>query len=69
MPRVADRLPQLVTPDTLALALRFASEAANPYFRLVYNSLGAYGTVNHLHFQASRVIVVRAYCIIFCWEQ
>ncbi len=24
----------------------------NPYFRLAYNSLGAYGTINHLHFQA-----------------
>lgn len=54
VPRVADRLPQLVTPDTLALALTLAAEAANPYFRLVYNSLGAYGTVNHLHFQVGR---------------
>lgn len=26
--------------------------ADNPYFRLAFNSLGAYGTINHLHFQA-----------------
>jgi GDP-L-galactose phosphorylase len=26
--------------------------ADNPYFRLGFNSLGAYGTINHLHFQA-----------------
>ena len=26
--------------------------AANPYFRVGYNSLGAYATINHLHFQA-----------------
>ena len=29
-----------------------AAEAANPYFRLGYNSLGAFATINHLHFQA-----------------
>ncbi|KAI7837290.1 hypothetical protein COHA_008904 [Chlorella ohadii] len=52
VPRVLDDLQQLVTPDTLLLALQFAREADNPYFRLAYNSLGAYGTINHLHFQA-----------------
>ncbi|GMP65254.1 hypothetical protein CsSME_00026136 [Camellia sinensis var. sinensis] len=29
-----------------------AVEAGNPYFRLGYNSLGAFATINHLHFQA-----------------
>ena len=52
VPRVLDCLPQLVTPDTMLLALQFAKEANNPYLRLGYNSLGAYGTINHLHFQA-----------------
>lgn len=52
VPRALDNLPQLVTPDTLLLALHFAREADNPYFRLAFNSLGAYGTINHLHFQA-----------------
>lgn len=52
VPRVLDDLQQLVTPDTLLLALQFAREADNPYFRLAFNSLGAYGTINHLHFQA-----------------
>jgi hypothetical protein len=28
-----------------------AAEAASPYFRLGYNSLGAFATINHLHFQ------------------
>jgi hypothetical protein len=51
VPRVQDKLAQLVCPDTALLALQFAHEAANPYFRLAYNSLGAYGTINHLHFQ------------------
>ncbi|KAJ6829929.1 GDP-L-galactose phosphorylase 1-like [Iris pallida] len=29
-----------------------AAEAGSPYFRLGYNSLGAFATINHLHFQA-----------------
>jgi len=52
VPRVLDKLQQLVTPDTLLLALQFAHEANNPYMRVGYNSLGAYATINHLHFQA-----------------
>ncbi|PSC69751.1 GDP-L-galactose phosphorylase 1 [Micractinium conductrix] len=52
VPRALDGLQQLITPDTLLLALQFAKEADNPYFRLAFNSLGAYGTINHLHFQA-----------------
>lgn len=52
VPKVLDNLPQLVDPATILLALRFALEADNPYFRIGYNSLGAYATINHLHFQA-----------------
>lgn len=42
---------QLISEDTLLLALQYCHYADNPHFRLCYNSLGAYGTVNHLHFQ------------------
>ncbi|KAK9810352.1 hypothetical protein WJX72_009291 [[Myrmecia] bisecta] len=52
VPRVLDKISQVVDPRTLLLALEFCHEADNPYFRLCYNSLGAYATVNHLHFQA-----------------
>lgn len=52
VPRALDNLNQLVAPDTLLLALQFAREANNPYLRVGYNSLGAYATINHLHFQA-----------------
>jgi len=52
VPRVLDNLQQLVTSDTLLLALKFAHEANNPFLRMGYNSLGAYATINHLHFQA-----------------
>eukprot|EP00884_Botryococcus_braunii_P009950 jgi/Botrbrau1/18957/Bobra.0581s0002.1 len=45
-------IPQLISEDTLLLALQYCHFADNPYFRMCYNSLGAYGTVNHLHFQA-----------------
>ncbi|KAG0598711.1 hypothetical protein M758_12G095300 [Ceratodon purpureus] len=52
VPRVLDRLPQRIDQDSFLLALHFAAEANNPYFRLGYNSLGAFATINHLHFQA-----------------
>ncbi|KAF8082160.1 hypothetical protein N665_0845s0018 [Sinapis alba] len=52
IPRVLDCLPQRIDHKSFLLALHMASEAANPYFRLGYNSLGAFATINHLHFQA-----------------
>lgn len=52
IPRVLDCLPQRIDHDSLLLALHFAKEAADPFFRIGYNSLGAFATINHLHFQA-----------------
>lgn len=52
VPRVLDNLTQLVDEETMTLALHFAKEADNPCLRVGYNSLGAYATINHLHFQA-----------------
>ena len=51
MLQVLHDLNQLVDKESMRLALQFCHAADNPYFRLCYNSLGAYGTVNHLHFQ------------------
>lgn len=34
VPRILDQLPQLVTPETLMLAMRFAIESNNPYCRV-----------------------------------
>ena len=51
VPRVMDSLTQLVDQAAMRLALQFCEHSNNPYFRLCYNSLGAYGTINHLHFQ------------------
>jgi len=52
VPRVLDFLPQQATPETVLTCLAFVKAANNPYFRAGFNSLGAYGTINHLHFQA-----------------
>ncbi|XP_077244698.1 GDP-L-galactose phosphorylase 2-like [Tasmannia lanceolata] len=52
IPRLLDCLPQSIDQESSLLALRMAAEAANPFFRLGYNSLGAFATINHLHFQA-----------------
>ena len=51
VPRVKDSLPQQVAPSTMHFALQMAAESDNPFFRVGFNSLGAYGSVNHLHFQ------------------
>ncbi|XAR72432.1 GDP-L-galactose phosphorylase [Bertholletia excelsa] len=52
IPRILDCLPQRIDKESFLLALYMAAEADNPYFRLGYNSLGAFATINHLHFQA-----------------
>ncbi|CAM8954551.1 unnamed protein product [Rhodiola kirilowii] len=52
IPRIFECLPQRMDHQSCLLAIRVAMEAANPYFRLGYNSLGAFATINHLHFQA-----------------
>lgn len=51
IPRILERLPQRIDRESFLLALHMAAEAGNPYFRLGYNSLGAFATINHLHFQ------------------
>mmetsp|Transcript_10172 Transcript_10172/g.37386 ORF Transcript_10172/g.37386 Transcript_10172/m.37386 type:complete len:423 (-) Transcript_10172:225-1493(-) len=52
LPRVTERLPQQLNSETLLLAMQFCAASANPFFRVGYNTLGAYATINHLHFQA-----------------
>ncbi|XP_068664405.1 GDP-L-galactose phosphorylase 2-like isoform X2 [Aristolochia californica] len=52
IPQVLECLPQRIDRESFLLALYMAAEAGNPYFRLGYNSLGAFATINHLHFQA-----------------
>ncbi|GLT30063.1 hypothetical protein SLA2020_048850 [Shorea laevis] len=52
IPRILECLPQRIDHESFLLALYMAAEAGNPYFRLGYNSLGAFATINHLHFQA-----------------
>ncbi|CAJ1964069.1 unnamed protein product [Sphenostylis stenocarpa] len=52
IPRIFECLPQRIDHASFLLALHMAVEARNPYFRLGYNSLGAFATINHLHFQA-----------------
>jgi GDP-L-galactose phosphorylase len=55
IPRVLDCFPQRIDQESLLLALYMAAEASNPYFRLGYNSLGAFATINHLHFQVMHI--------------
>lgn len=52
IPRIFECLPQRIDYESFLLALHMTVEAGSPYFRLGYNSLGAFATINHLHFQA-----------------
>ncbi|XP_050216498.1 GDP-L-galactose phosphorylase 2-like [Mercurialis annua] len=52
IPHILECYPQRIDRESLLLAIYMAAEAGNPYFRLGYNSLGAFATINHLHFQA-----------------
>ncbi|KAF5727944.1 hypothetical protein HS088_TW21G00084 [Tripterygium wilfordii] len=52
IPCILECLPQRIDHKSFLIALHMAAEAGNPYFRVGYNSLGAFATINHLHFQA-----------------
>lgn len=52
IPRILECLPQRVDQENLLLAMYVAREARNPFFRVGYNSLGGFATINHIHFQA-----------------
>ncbi len=55
--------------SSLLLALHFAKAADNPYFRIGYNSLGAYGTINHLHFQVCVLYNTTSWDIASYWSR
>ncbi|GLU10680.1 hypothetical protein SLE2022_274660 [Rubroshorea leprosula] len=57
IPRVLDCLPQSIDHESFLLATYMAKEAADPYFRVGYNSLGAFATINNLHFQAYHLAI------------
>ncbi|KAI0488917.1 hypothetical protein KFK09_028756 [Dendrobium nobile] len=58
IPRIFERLPQRMDRDSLLLSLHLAREAASPNFKIGYNSLGAFATINHLHFQAFHLLML-----------
>ncbi|PWA40047.1 GDP-D-glucose phosphorylase 1 [Artemisia annua] len=58
IPRILERIPQRIDHNSLLLAPYMAHEAGSPYFRLGYNSLGPFATINHLPFQAYYLAVL-----------
>ncbi|KAK4564988.1 hypothetical protein RGQ29_006864 [Quercus rubra] len=54
IPRLVDYLPQRIDHKSFLFAVHMAREAADPLFRVGYNSLGAFATINHLHYQVGR---------------
>ncbi|GLJ52892.1 hypothetical protein SUGI_1126720 [Cryptomeria japonica] len=52
VPRALCCLPQMIDINSFELVIEMAAAVNNCFFRIGYNSLGAFATVNHLHFQA-----------------
>ncbi|KAH9288268.1 hypothetical protein KI387_032385, partial [Taxus chinensis] len=75
VPRAFCCLPQMIDINSLELAIEMAAAVNNCFFRIGYNSLGAFATVNHLHFQAYYlanplpVEVARTQCIPGDWQK
>lgn len=70
IPQVLNCLPQRIDHGSFLLALHLAKEAADPFFRVGYNSLGAFATINHLHFQVTFYIQLLTFfylCAINLW--
>ncbi|KAJ6638106.1 GDP-D-glucose phosphorylase 1 [Pseudolycoriella hygida] len=50
VPRLNENLPQLLTRESIAFAIELLHSLNDNYFRIGYNSPGAFASVNHLHF-------------------
>lgn len=51
VPKVLQCIPQQMNTESLMTALHMSVEVHNPCFKIGFNTLGAYATINHLHFQ------------------
>jgi len=51
VPKVLNCIPQQMSMECLLTALHMSVEVHNPCFKFGFNTLGAYASINHLHFQ------------------
>lgn len=48
-PRLKENLPQIITKESIELAIDIITGLNNRSYRIGYNSMGAFASVNHLH--------------------
>lgn len=60
-PFMTKKLPQKMTHDALLVGIRISMELRYTRFKIGFNSLAAYASVNHLHFQTYQVSGVRSH--------
>lgn len=48
-PRLNENLPQIITKECIELAIDMVTGLNNRSYRIGYNSMGAFASVNHLH--------------------
>mmetsp|Transcript_9541 Transcript_9541/g.23752 ORF Transcript_9541/g.23752 Transcript_9541/m.23752 type:complete len:448 (+) Transcript_9541:364-1707(+) len=51
VPKVLQCIPQQMSTECLLTAIHMSVEVHNPCFKIGFNTLGAYASINHLHFQ------------------
>lgn len=51
VPKVLQCIPQQMSTECLLTAIHMSVEMHNPCFKVGFNTLGAYASINHLHFQ------------------
>lgn len=54
-PRLSESLPQIITKDSIEFAIDFITGLNDRSYRIGYNSLGAFASVNHLHMHLMHV--------------
>lgn len=54
-PRLQDSLPQIITKECIEFAIDFITGLGDRSYRIGYNSLGAFASVNHLHMHLIQV--------------
>lgn len=54
-PRLQDSLPQIITKECIEFAIDFITGLSDRSYRIGYNSLGAFASVNHLHMHLIQV--------------
>jgi GDP-D-glucose phosphorylase len=61
VPSLEENLPQILTESSIRLALQVAASSGRSNFKMAFNSLCAYASVNHLHWHMYYLQVIHSF--------